>query len=266
MILNSSIHWLFNFKIVRMNSNTHFSIGNTLLFIGVILVNFMANALPINGMNTGEISDLYPSLFTPSGITFSIWSVIYLTLFAFVIYQWKLRDKNYFPALSKLFMASCLLNMSWILAWHNLLPLISVLIMLVFLGVLISLFTLVHNIQLSSRREYFLLRFPFTLYLSWICVATIANIAAWLTSLDVIDSVSAQTILTITMMTVAAALALIVVMRFRDYAFPAVTLWALAGIALKGTSVITPAAVTIAGVLLILTFVLSSRRGKKVIN
>jgi translocator protein len=229
-----------------MNTRTAHAIGNTFLFLSVIVVNFLANALPINGMNTGEISDLYPSLFTPSGITFSIWSVIYLSLFAFVIYQWKIQDRSYFSSLSKWFMLSCILNMSWILVWHNLLPALSVVVMLAFLFVLIKLFLIVHKVGLTSRREYFLIRLPFTLYLSWICVATIANIAAWLTSLHLINSISTQEILTIVMMLVASILALVVVLRFKDYAFPAVTLWALTGIALKGIAVITPAAIAIA--------------------
>jgi hypothetical protein len=143
-------------------------------------------------------------------------------------------------------MFSCVLNISWILVWHNLLPAVSVLVMLGFLVVLIKLFLLVHQIDLSSRKEYVLIRLPFTLYLSWICVATIANIAAWLTSLDVINSISTQEILTIVMMLVASVLALIVVLRFRDYAFPAVTLWALTGIAIKDVAVVTPAAIAIA--------------------
>jgi translocator protein len=229
-----------------MNTRAILAIGNTLFFSGVLIVNFLANALPINGLNTGEISDLYPSLFTPSGITFSIWSVIYLTLFGFAIYQWKLRDRRYFPVLSKWFMISCVLNITWILVWHNLLPAISVLVMLIFLGVLTKLFLLVHQIDLASRKQYFLIRLPFTLYLSWICVATIANIAAWLSSLDVVNSNSIQEILTIVMMVVASVLALVVVLRYRDYAFPAVTIWALCGIALKGLAVITPAAIAIA--------------------
>jgi translocator protein len=233
-----------------MNSKTLLSIGNIMLFLSVITVNFLANALPINGMNTGEISDLYPSLFTPSGITFSIWSLIYLSLLAFTIYQWKLRDEPYFESLSKWFMLSCVLNITWILVWHNLLPAISVVVMLLFLFVLIRIFLLVHRIETSSRKEYFLLRLPFTIYLSWICVATIANIAAWLAGLQVVESVSTQEVLTVVMMVVASALAVVVVLRFRDYAFPVVTLWALTGIALKRIEIITPAAIAIALALL----------------
>ena len=97
--------------------------------------------------------------------------------------------------------------------------------------------------------------FPFTIYLSWICVATMANIAAWLTSVDFMESMSTQTIFTIVMMIVASALALRIVLQYRDYAYPAVTLWALAGIALKGIPVITPAAIVIAAGLFIVVVV-----------
>jgi len=31
-------------------------------------------------MSTGDLSDLYPNLFTPAGLTFSIWGLIYLAL------------------------------------------------------------------------------------------------------------------------------------------------------------------------------------------
>jgi translocator protein len=229
-----------------MRSKILLSIGNTILFAAVIAVNALANALPINGMNTGEISALYPSMFTPSGITFSIWSVIYLSLFTFVIYQWKMNNRSFFPSLSKWFMVSCVLNITWIFVWHHLLSAVSVVVMLLFLLVLTRLFVLVHTIELQSRKEYFLIRLPFTLYLSWICVATIANIAAWLAGLNVIESVSTQTTLTVVMMLIASVLAIVIVLRFKDYAFPLVTIWALCGIALKRLEIITPAAVGIA--------------------
>lgn len=81
-----------------MMNKAFWPILNTLGFALVITVNALANILPINGMNTGQISSLYPSLFTPAGITFSIWSVIYLLLLGFVIVQWgTLRSKSGFP-------------------------------------------------------------------------------------------------------------------------------------------------------------------------
>ena len=56
-------------------------------YIAMVAVNYLANALPLNGRRTGEVSDAYPSLFTPAGLTFSIWGVIYLLLALHVLYQ-----------------------------------------------------------------------------------------------------------------------------------------------------------------------------------
>ncbi|MBK7650552.1 MAG: tryptophan-rich sensory protein, partial [Flammeovirgaceae bacterium] len=88
-------------------SNRIFIILNILALVAVLTVNALANILPINGMNTGQISDLYPSLFTPAGFTFSVWSVIYLSLIVFSIAQIKVKDKSYFKELSLWFLLSC---------------------------------------------------------------------------------------------------------------------------------------------------------------
>ena len=51
---------------------------NIVLFAGMIVMNYLANALPLNNKTTGELSDSFPNLFVPAGITFSIWGIIYL--------------------------------------------------------------------------------------------------------------------------------------------------------------------------------------------
>ena len=53
--------------------------------LAMIVVNVLANALPINGLNTGEISDRFNILFVPAGYVFSIWGLIYIGLIAFVV-------------------------------------------------------------------------------------------------------------------------------------------------------------------------------------
>lgn len=240
------------------------SIGNTVGFALVIAVNILANTLPINGMNTGEVSDLYPSLFTPAGYTFSIWSVIYLLLLGFVIYEWKNRHEEFYQQLSGWFILSCVLNVSWIIAWHFLLPLLSVFIMLIFLTVLIRIFLLVYQHKISSLREYVFVRLPFTFYLSWICVATIANIAAYFTTLDNYIPFISGYVWTIVMMTAAAALAIVVLWKYRAFAFPFVTIWALAGIGLKGLSMITPAAFILIGVVVMMLIWKVVQSGKQI--
>jgi len=64
-------------------------------YVAMVFVNFLANSLPINNRGTGEISDAYPNLFAPAGLTFSIWGLIYLFLAGYVLYQFiKSNQKN----------------------------------------------------------------------------------------------------------------------------------------------------------------------------
>ncbi|MCB0593393.1 MAG: hypothetical protein KDD28_04830, partial [Phaeodactylibacter sp.] len=102
---------------------------NTLGFALVITLNTLANALPINGYNTGELSGRYPNLFVPAGFTFSIWGIIYLLLLGFVIYQFTrpAAEANVPQRIGPWFFLSCLFNASWILAWHYLMPGLSLL-------------------------------------------------------------------------------------------------------------------------------------------
>ncbi len=201
-----------------------------LALIVVLTVNALANLLPINGLNTGEVSALYPSLFTPAGFTFSIWSVIYLLLIGFVFVQWRILSTPYFTELSLWFLLSSLANVSWILTWHYVYIYASVLIMLVLLFSLTKLFLLIHSAEIKAPSEKVFIKLPFTFYLSWICVATIANIAALLVSLSWEGGFLSPTIWTMTMMTIASALGIFISRRYDEPSFIIVLIWALYGI------------------------------------
>lgn len=205
----------------------------TIAFIATIAVNALANILPINGLNTGEVSALYPSLFTPAGITFSIWSVIYLLLLGYVVLQWFKSDAYVFAETAKLFWLSCLLNASWIFAWHYLRVSISVTIMLLLLITLAQLFLKVRKISMNTVAEKIFVRLPFTLYFAWICVATIANISALLVSIQWPAFNIAHTTWAIIMMTTAALLGIFVTTKYRVAPFAIVIAWALFGIYVK---------------------------------
>jgi hypothetical protein len=151
-----------------------------------IFINGLANALPINGMNTGQVSADYDNLFTPAGFTFSIWSIIYLGLIGFAIYQftfWK-KQNQLLRSINWKIIASGIFNCLWIFAWHHLQFEITLPLMV---GLLISL--LLVNIDIYkyvqeneiNRKFTWLIRLPFGIYLGWICVATIANISVFLT-------------------------------------------------------------------------------------
>jgi benzodiazapine receptor len=209
--------------------------SNVIALIGVLIVNALANILPINGMNTGEISALYPNLFTPAGITFSIWSIIYLLLIGFILCQGFIIHKFYFVEFSLWFMFSCLANISWILVWHYLLTGASVVVMIILLFSLIKIFVLIQTINFTSNVEYLFVKLPFIFYFSWICVATIANISALLVSLDWKGGFLLPQTWTIIMISVAFALAVFISSKYKEPTYLLVSIWAFFGIYYKWT-------------------------------
>lgn len=205
------------------------TILNSVALMAVLTVNALANILPINGLNTGQVSDFYPNLFTPAGFTFSIWSIIYLLLIIFVIYQFRIRNQPFFAELSLWFLLSCIANISWILAWHHLLIWASLAIMIVLLFSLIRIFLLLQPYRLTWP-EKFWVKLPFTFYFSWICVATIANVSALLVSIGWEGSFLTPAVWAIVMCIVATLLAIFIAIRFQEPAFLVVLMWALFGI------------------------------------
>ena len=91
---------------------------NLLLFSGMIVMNYLANALPLNNKTTGELSDSFPNLFVPAGLTFSIWGLIYFLLVIYCIVQFKASNQVVILNISWLFGISCILNALWIVFWH----------------------------------------------------------------------------------------------------------------------------------------------------
>ncbi|NOS93345.1 MAG: hypothetical protein HOP30_15610 [Cyclobacteriaceae bacterium] len=216
-----------------MNARKTLLFGNILALIVVLTVNALANILPINGMNTGQISDMYPSLFTPAGFTFSIWSVLYLLQIGFVIAQFSIKDKPYFKELSLWYLVSCVANASWILVWHYLLTSASLVVMLVLLFSLTRIFLLLQNQTFEKNTEWFFIKLPFVFYLSWICVATIANTSALLLSFDWHGGFLSEEIWTIVLLLIATALGLIIAFRFQEPVFLLVLMWAFFGIYMR---------------------------------
>jgi hypothetical protein len=245
-------------------NQTALRIAATLSFAGTITVNALANILPINGLTTGQVSDLYPSLFTPAGFTFSIWSVIYFLLAGFVVMSWLRPNEKIINRILSWFILTCLFNVSWIVAWHHLLAPLSAGIMLALLVALIITFQILHQSDGTDTKLKFWVVLPFTIYLAWICVATIANIAAVLISLDWQGwSISPQ-LWTVLMMTVAAALALKVTLDYRVPFFSLVMIWALFGIYFRwhtgGYSAITITALVLMTFLAVCIFYITRKR------
>jgi benzodiazapine receptor len=239
-----------------------------LLFIGVIAVNALANILPINGYNTGQISAFYPNAFVPAGFTFSIWGVIYLLLLSYTIgftfYSFKPQQNpeafKFIERVNTYFLLTCVFNMSWIVAWHYLQIELSVLIMLLFLSTLIQLFlktkSMANDLTLIQR---FILQTPFIVYLGWISVATIANITALLVAYKWTALSIAPVYWSAAMILIAILLALLMVKKFQVVSFTLVVAWALWGIYnAQGPAAPILARLTAAGIGLLITAVFFS--------
>ncbi len=212
---------------------------NLLVFMMMVVVNALANILPIGGINTGEVSDAYPNLFAPAAITFSIWGVIYFLLLLFVLYSLGTFGKKggfeASKAASMPFIISSLANTAWIFSWHYRIIPLSLALMLV---ILISLMTAYVRIQKRglSKAEKIFVRLPFSIYFGWITVATIANVTTFLVSIGWNGFGIADSIWMGIALVAALVIGALTTLRYRDWAYGLVILWAFAGIYIKHIS------------------------------
>lgn len=209
-------------------------------YLAMVGVNALANILPINGVTTGEVSDSYPNLFAPAGITFSIWGVIYLLLGIYAIYQLfdyrKTRDPHKARLINKigfLFILSCIANMGWILAWHNLFIGISTLLIF---GLLLCLIVINQSTKATSKfstAEKLFIRLPFSMYFGWITVASIANVTTFLVDLNWSQWGFSEPAWTIVILLTGLVIALVTMISNRDIIYGLTVVWAYLGIGIK---------------------------------
>lgn len=252
----------------RSRENLRFaSLLSAIAFAAVLTVNALANILPLNGANTGTLSDEIPNLFVPAGLTFSIWGLIYILLAGYVIAvlretwrghgtanrpddlgasAWTGRD-------AALFLVNMAANAAWIFAWHWRQVGLAMVIMLVILGTLIAL-------ERGSQRKLstggalakgedetgvgkagtskrFFLTVPLRVYLGWISVATIANATAVLVKIGWNGFGLDPRIWTVVVIAAGLVVALGFSLVQRQLAAPLVVVWAYAGIVLKRVQV-----------------------------
>lgn len=225
-----------------MKKLSSISIIVLITYLAMVIVNGLANALPINGMITGDISDSYLNLFAPTGITFIIWGVIYLLLAAHTAYQLGFFRKNgeeVKTALLKeagtLFAISSMANFAWIFSWHYKIIPLSMLLMLVIL-VCLALITIRINKEKLNTNEKIFIRLPFSVYFGWITVATIANATTLL--VDKLGSPVnllgiSEVVWTVAILLVGLLIAVITTLKYRDIAYGLVIVWAYLGILIK---------------------------------
>ncbi|MBJ7400098.1 tryptophan-rich sensory protein [Mycolicibacterium sp.] len=214
-----------------------------LTYLAMVTMNILANTLPLNGRRTGEVSDSYPSLFTPAGLTFSVWGLIYLLLGAHVLYQLGLfRDcpdtaeqSALLNRVGVLFAVSSLANTAWVFAWHyDHIPL-SVVLIVVILVCLALIATALQRVNLTGRRRWFI-GVPFSVYFGWTTVAVVANITVLMVSLKWDGFGLSDATWAVIIVLVAMAIGTATMVRNRDVAYGLVLIWAFVGILIQQMS------------------------------
>ena len=230
----------------------------------VIVVNGLANILPLNGQGTGEISDRFAIYFVPAGYVFSIWGLIYLGLIIYSIFQGlpSQKDDLVLNKIAPFYWISSLANTAWIFLWHYEVFPITVVAMLVILASLLTIYVLLSK---TKGKQKWLVKLPFSIYLGWISVATIANISQLLFSLNWDGFGLSGIFWAVIMITVAALLGLILAWRENDIFYSLVLIWALIGISISQSDIMPVVISAWTGVvMLIIGFLVSSISNKKV--
>ena len=230
-----------------MKKDTLRQTSDLLAVMATIVINGLANALPLNGQTTGEISDRFQVYFVPAGYVFSIWGLIYVALVAFAVYQAlpAQRDNPRLRGIGYLFTLSCVANIAWLFLWHyEVFPLTLVaMLSLLLLLIVIYLRLGIGRAQVPTAEKW-LVHVPFSIYLGWITVATIANVTSLLDYLNWSGWGVSPEAWTVIMLVAGVVIASAVSLTRRDVAYMLVIVWAFAGIAVKqaGTPVVATAA------------------------
>lgn len=222
---------------------------NLITFLMAVVVNGLANALPINHNTTAEVSNSYPVLFTPAGYVFSIWGLIYLSLLGFSIFQ-LIPSQRFNPEIDKIggwFIASNLLNAAWIFSWHYRIISVSILLMAALLVTLSIIYKEIGigKTHIGTQSSAFI-HFPFSLYLGWISIAFIANFSVFLYSIHWNGFGLSPVFWTVFVVVFAAGLGIFMLRSRHDITFVLVLLWACVGIQFKNG--VNPTVGTAAGI------------------
>ena len=248
-----------------MNRDT---LRQTLVIIAAfatIIFNIAANALPLNGLNTGELSDRFQIFFVPAGYVFSIWGLIYLGLIAYAIYQVlpAQRENPRLRSIGYLFILSCLANIAWLFLWHYEVFEFT----LIAMGVLLlSLIAIYLRLDIGrgevSNAEKWAVHVPFSIYLGWITVATIANTTQLLYYLGWNGWGISAEIWAVIMLAAGVIISAIMSLTRADIAYSLVLVWAYIGIAIQhnDTPVVANSALIAAGLIMVILIIVLIRK------
>ena len=217
------------------------SVITLISYLIMILLNALANIIPINGVGTGLVSDTYMNLFAPAPITFSIWGLIYILLAIFTLYQLDIKGINKLSHIRSIdrirvfFIINALANSIWILAWHYFQIGISLVLMLLILSTLIFINRKINKENLS-RTEKIYIKLPFGIYFAWITVATIANVTTFLVSINWNGFGITESIWTVVIIIIGGIIGALTIISFKNFFYGLVIIWAYLGILIKHIS------------------------------
>lgn len=222
---------------------------NLILFVAMVVMNYLANALPLNNKKTSEISDSFPNLFVPAGLTFAIWGVIYLLLAVYCVVQFTSDNQAIISEFNWLFSITCIFNALWIVAWHyEKLPLS----LIITIGLLVSL---AHINNIIKTEHLGVIKASFGIYLGWVCIATIANVTALLVYYKWNGWGLSEVAWTNIMIISGAVISSVTIYRVNNPFIGLAVIWAFAGIIIKRQSDIKSIVLTAALAILIVSIV-----------
>lgn len=201
------------------------------LGLGIVLfMNFFSQS-DFFPYTVGELGESRAIFFLPAGYVFAIWGLIYLGQIAFAVYQF--RNEQARQLLSWYFLLSCAANSVWLVLFLYNLIWESTIAMLVLLFSLLMMYTRLQNARKTAgNQEKWFLHYPFSIYLGWITVATVANFTAALHDLGFVTSmlgISAD-YWAVIMLLVAAGFGAAFIFLRQDYPYALVLVWAFVGI------------------------------------
>jgi hypothetical protein len=213
--------------------------------IAVLIMNTLVNILPLNGVTTARVSDSYPNLFTLPGYVFSIWGVIYALAGVFMIYQARpsQRSEAYLTRISFLYLISAIANVSWLFAFQYSygvpqLLILSPVPMTMLLLCLISMYLRLGIGRVHvPRTQKLAVHLPISVYLGWISLAIIANVASALNVLIPGIPMSTQALWTVVVVVLALGITVLMVWTRSDLAFGLIVIWASIGIAFNRVAI-----------------------------
>jgi benzodiazapine receptor len=224
----------------KVNS-TVYQTANVTAVIAVLIMNTLVNILPLNGVTTGKVSDSYPNLFTPPGYVFSIWGVIYTLAIVFMIYQARpsQRSEPYLTQIGFVYLIGAVANVFWLFIFHYSygVPQLFVVTLVPMTVLLLCLLAIYQRLGIGkrevSRNQKLTVHLPISLYLGWISLAIIANIASVLNVLIPRIPMPTQALWAALVGVVVLMITILMVWTRRDFAFGLVVIWASVGIALN---------------------------------